>query len=156
MATIPESISRRDVLVGVGAASLAAAGVAIAGTETKSHGKYFEAKAAKKHPALNTALDACITKGQACISHCMETFALGDTTMAACASAVQQMLPVCTATSYLAIYDSKRLEEMAQACVAVCEDCEKECRVHEEHQPECRACADACAAVIKEAKKLLA
>ena len=157
---ILEGVSRRDLLIGAGVvASVAVAGTAIAGTEAGSHAmqhKYSEAQAYKKHVALVAATNECISKGQACISHCMETFRLGDTTMGECAFAVQQMLPVCTAMAYLAAYDSKRLKPMAETCVGVCEDCEKECRVHQEHQPECRACADACAAVIKEAKKLLA
>jgi len=156
----PKGVSRRDLLIGAGVvASVAVAGTAIAGTETGSHtmqSKYSEAQAYKKHIALVAATNECIAKGQACISHCMETFRVGDTTMGECAFAVQQMLPVCTATAYLAAYDSKRLKSMAEACVGVCEDCEKECRVHQDHQPECRACADACAALIKEAKKLLA
>jgi Cys-rich four helix bundle protein (predicted Tat secretion target) len=154
------AVSRRDLLIGAGAvASVAVAGAAIAGTEEGTHamaGKYSEAQAYKKHVALVAATNECIAKGQACISHCMETFVAGDTTMGKCAFAVQQMLPVCTAMAYLAAYDSKRLKPMAETCVGVCEDCEKECRVHQEHQPECRACADACAALIKEAKKLLA
>jgi Cys-rich four helix bundle protein (predicted Tat secretion target) len=152
-------VSRRDLLIGAGVvASAAIAGTAIAGTGAESHTmqhKYFEATAYKKHVALVAAANECIAKGQACISHCMETFLTDDTTMGKCAFAVQQMLPVCTAMAYLAAYDSKRLKPMAETCVGVCEDCEKECRVHEDHQPECRACADACAALIKEAKKLL-
>ena len=32
-------------------------------------------------------------------------------------------------------------------CKQVCKDCEKECRKHEEHI-ECKACADACAALV--------
>ena len=155
-----KTMSRRDVLIGAGAvASVAVAGATIAGAEEGAHTmehKYFEAQAYKKHLALVAATNECIGKGQACISHCMETFLGGDTTMGKCAFAVQQMLPVCTAMAYLAAYDSKRLKPMAETCVGVCEDCEKECRVHQEHQPECRACADACAALIKEAKKLLA
>jgi Cys-rich four helix bundle protein (predicted Tat secretion target) len=154
-----KGVSRRDLLIGAGVvASAAIAGTAIAGTEAEPHTmqhKYSEAVANKKHVALVAAANECIAKGQACISHCMETVLTDDTTMGKCAFAVQQMLPVCTAMAYLAAYDSKRLKPMAETCVGVCEDCEKECRVHEEHQPECRACADACAALIKEAKKLL-
>jgi len=120
------------------------------------HHKYTDAQAYKKHKALTEAANACSTKGEICISHCLETFLTGDTTMAECAYAVQQMLPVCAAMAQLSAYDSKHLGAMAKACIGVCEDCEKECRVHEEHQPECRDCADACAALIKEAKKVLA
>jgi len=56
--------------------------------------------------------------------------------------------------SSLGMYDSKLLEDLARACMGVCSDCEKVCREHAEHQKECKECADACAAVIKECKKL--
>jgi len=158
--SIPASaLGRRELLAAAGAAALlTGAGRAFAAEqEGHSHGKqYFDAKAAKAHAALVAAANECVAKGQICISHCLETFRLDDTTMAECASAVQEMLPVCTALGYLAAYDSRHLKDLARACIPVCETCEKECRVHEEHQIECKDCADACATVIREAKKLLA
>jgi len=149
-------ITRRGLVVGAGAvATMASARLAFAGTEADaSH--YTEAKAYKKRAALVEAANGCISTGRACLSHCMETFLAKDTMMAACALAVEQMLAVCPALATLAASDSKHLPVMAQACIAVCEDCERECRVHQEHQAECRNCADACAALIKEAKKVLA
>jgi Cys-rich four helix bundle protein (predicted Tat secretion target) len=125
------------------------------GAEKMEH-HYSHAKAYKKHVALTAAANECTAKGEICISHCLETFMAGDTTMAECANAVQQMLPVCAAMAQLSTYDSAHLPALAKACIGVCEDCEKECRVHEEHQPECRDCADACAALIKEAKTVVA
>lgn len=164
--TIPKSeqgISRRDLLLGAGAvASAVVAGSAFAAPQTgmpvgaqEMQHHYSHAQAYKKHLALTTAANECTSKGEICISHCLETFLTGDTTMAECAFAVQQMLPVCAAMAQLSNSDSKHLAAMAKACIGVCEDCEKECRVHEEHQPECRDCADACATLIKEAKKVL-
>jgi Cys-rich four helix bundle protein (predicted Tat secretion target) len=158
------SLRRRDVLVGAGALAALAAAPALAaeplgedahaGHEGHGKGKYFEAKAAKAHPKLVTATRECIAKGQTCLSHCFETFRQGDTTMADCAFAVQQMLDVCQAFASLASFDSKHLRAFAPVCIQVCEDCEQECRKHEEHQPECKACADACAALVTEARKL--
>lgn len=159
---------RRDVLVGAGA--LAAAGVASAAHHGDGHDghdahaghqhgekgghKYFKAVRFARNAALVGATENCISKGRQCLSHCFETFLAGDTTMAECAFAVDQMLAVCAAMAHLAANDSPQLAEMARACIAVCEHCEKECRAHEEHQPECKACADACAALIVEAKKV--
>ena len=84
-----KGVSRRDVLIGAGVtASVAEAGAAIAGTEAEPHTmqhKYFAAAAYKKHVALVAAANECIAKGQACISHCMETFLTEDTTMGKCA-----------------------------------------------------------------------
>lgn len=157
-------LRRRDVLLGAGALAALAAAPALAaegdahagheGHEAHAKGRYFEAKATKAHPALVAATQDCLAKGQTCISHCLETFRLGDTTMADCAFAVQQMLHVCTAFAYLASYDSKHLRAFAPVCIQVCLDCEEECRKHEEHQVECKECADACAALVKEARKL--
>ena len=160
MSRSSSSVSRREVLMASAAlaASAAAARIASAG-EHDAHmatAKYSEAKAFKKHAAVVGSANECLAKGQACISHCFETFVAGDTTMAECAFAVEQMLKACDAFAYLAAYDSPHLAAMARVCVSVCEDCEKECRKHEEHQAECRACADACAALIRDAKKLAA
>ncbi len=44
---------------------------------------------------------------------------------------------------------------MARACIAVGEECEKQCRVHEDYQPACMARADARAELVREAEKLL-
>jgi Cys-rich four helix bundle protein (predicted Tat secretion target) len=158
-------MSRRDVVLGAAALATAAATARMAtaaeheghhtGAPAAAH-KYTEPKRYKKNAALVAASNECIARGQACISHCFETFLDGDTTMAECALSVEQMLRVCDAMAYLSAFDSKSLKPMAQACIAVCEDCEKECRVHEEHQKACRECADACAALIKEAKKVAA
>jgi Cys-rich four helix bundle protein (predicted Tat secretion target) len=158
----PESnVTRRRVLAGAGGLAAALlAGRALAAGDEAAHehgGKHYSPGVRnKKHAALAAAVSTCITKGEACLSHCMETFVQGDTTMGKCADAVQQMLPVCRAMSSLAVYDSKHLPDLARACKGVCTDCEKVCRDHAEHQQECKDCADACAAVIVECKKLLA
>lgn len=159
----PTGIGRRDLLVQAGllAASAGVAATVAVAAEEHHHGhehgeghKYFKAERYARRAELVAASNDCIAKGQACISHCMETFLSGDTTMAECAFAVQQMLPVCNAMSYLAAYDSAQLKSMARACIEVCKACEDACRPHQQHQPECRACADACAALIAEAGKV--
>jgi Cys-rich four helix bundle protein (predicted Tat secretion target) len=151
-------MTRRDVLLASAAlAATATAATASSAGEHDAHAataKYSEAKAFKKHAALVATANECLATGQECISHCFETFVAGDTTMAECAFAVEQMLKACDAFSYLAAYDSPHLPAMARVCVSVCEDCERECRKHEDHQAECKACADACAALIRDAKKL--
>jgi hypothetical protein len=54
----------------------------------------------------------------------------------------------------LAGQDAKRLKDYAKVCVAVCSDCEDECRKHEFHHIECKNCAEACAAMIKACQSL--
>jgi Cys-rich four helix bundle protein (predicted Tat secretion target) len=158
------SLTRRSVLSG--AAGLAAALVApsiVAAAEHSGHGGHAEGEARytpgvrnKKHPELIAAANSCLAAGESCISHCMETFVGGDTTMGRCADAVQQMLPVCRAMSSLSVYDSPHLPALAEACIGVCTDCEKVCREHAEHQPECKRCADACAELIAQCKRITA
>lgn len=152
-------VARRRLLSGaVGLATALVAARAVAADPHAGHGDkhYTPGVRNKKRTALVKAAADCTAKGDACLSHCMETFVAGDTTMAACADAVQQMLPVCRAMSQLAAYDSKHLSDLARACIGVCTDCEKACREHAEHQKECKDCADACAALIEECKKLVA
>jgi len=154
-------VTRRRVLSGAaGLATALAAGQALAADPHAGHDhtekRYLPGVRNKKRVALVKAAADCTAKGDACLSHCMETFVQGDTTMATCADAVQQMLPVCRAMSSLGAYDSKHLPDLARACIGVCTDCEKVCREHAEHQKECKDCADACAALIEECKKLLA
>jgi Cys-rich four helix bundle protein (predicted Tat secretion target) len=154
-------LARRRVLAGAaGVATAMLAGRALAADEHAGHQhgdkRYTPGVRNKKRQALVKAAIDCTTKGDACLSHCMETFVQGDTTMGECADAVQQMLPVCRAMSQLGAYDSKHLGDLARACIGVCTDCEKVCREHAEHQKECKDCADACAALIEECKKLVA
>jgi len=158
------SLGRRELLAGAGTVvGMALAGSAWAGEHEKHSGhaghgaaKYSEAVAARAHPKLVRAADECTRTGRICFSHCLETFRGGDTTMADCAWAVEQMMHVCEALSAMASYDSPHLAAMGSVCVSVCEDCERECRVHEDHQQECKDCADACAALIREIRALSA
>ena len=156
----PQALRRRELLVGAGAmAFTAVASAASAGHHEQGEhgsGRYFEADAPAKHGALVAAAYECIATGDVCMSHCLETFRKGDTTMAECARVVADMLAVCRAVASLGGYDSPHLKGQAEVCIAACRDCAEECRKHEKHQPECGRCADACDALIEEARKLTA
>lgn len=144
-------IKRRDVLTGMGA-MLVASGPGLA---------YAADHAAHAHqlsPAVQAVIDAaaaCEQAGEACIAHCMASFRAGDTSLAECATSVQQMVPACTAVGRLAHYDSPHLKAFVAACAKVCADCEAQCRKHEQHPP-CEACAESCAKFIAAAKALAA
>jgi Cys-rich four helix bundle protein (predicted Tat secretion target) len=156
------AFGRRELLVGAGALGVLAAARSALASEGAGHeghsspSRYTPGVANKRHPALLAATWDCIAKGEACLSHCMETFAAGDTTMAECAASVDTMLPVCNALAHLAVRDSKHLPAIARACNDVCADCEKACREHAEHQPECKAAADACQRLQAELAKFVA
>ncbi len=145
-------LSRRDLLVG-GAGTVVVASLPVApATAAEEHAGH----APGPHQALIGAARTCIAEGDACVAHCLAMFATGDTSLAACAKAVSEMVPACSAVAQLATLDAKRLEQFLGPCIDVCADCEKECRKHADKHAVCKACADACAAFITEAKKLKA
>lgn len=102
--------------------------------------------AAPVNRRLVDAASDCVKAGQACLVHCMEAFSAGDTSLVACARLVDQMLSVCGTLQKLAAAGSPRLGDMAKVALAICDDCEKECRKHADHHATCKACAEACKA----------
>jgi len=136
-------ISRREVLLGMGAVATAAyAGVAVSAMPGHDHSKHTA-----QLPDLLDATNNCLDKGQRCIAHCLVSFTEGDLALAECAKKVHEMQAICGAFSYLLAANSGYTRAYASVCEQVCKDCEKECRKHEKHI-ECEACAKACAEVV--------
>ena len=143
-------ISRRDMLLGIGAATA----VAYAGTAASAMPGHDHSKHTAQHPGVLDAVNGCVDKGQRCITHCLVSFQEGDLALADCASKVHEMQAICSAYSYLLAANSSYIQAYADVCTKVCQDCETECRKHEEHV-ECKACADACANVVDQIKLTL-
>jgi Cys-rich four helix bundle protein (predicted Tat secretion target) len=105
----------------------------------------------------------CVGAGYACIQHCDEELASGNTNFAKCSSAVRQMVVLCQAMTQLASMKSARLPEVIDACISSCEACRDACNEHKAHWAhgmhlECKACSEACddtIAAAKAIKKLL-
>jgi len=136
---VTDGISRREVLLGMGAAaSMAYAGSSFAAMKGHDHSKH-----STQLTEVMDAVNGCTDKGRRCISHCMTSFVEGDTELAACASKVQEMQAVCGGFAYLVASNSSYTKEYSSVCEKVCADCAKECRKHEKHI-ECEACANAC------------
>jgi len=136
-------ISRRDLLLGLGAAAtVACAAPALAAMPGHDHSKH-----SAQQPGVLNAVNDCVDKGQRCIAHCLVSFQEGDLALADCAAKVHEMQAICGAFSYLLAANSSYSRDYAAVCSRVCEDCEKECRKHEEHV-ECKACAEACAELV--------
>ena len=134
-----DGISRRNVLLGLGAAAtMAYTGTASAAMKGHDHSKH-----STQLTDLMDAVNACNDKGRRCIAHCMVSFTEGDVELADCASKVQEMLSVCGGFSYLVASNSSYIKDYARVCEKVCTDCAKECKKHEKHI-ECDACAKAC------------
>jgi Cys-rich four helix bundle protein (predicted Tat secretion target) len=141
-------VNRRDMILGVGAI----ASVAVSGTAWASDA-HDHAGHAHVHSTLVDALANCTASGEVCVSHCLATFAEGDTALAACAAKVQEMLAVCSALSHLAASNSSHFGDMAKVCSTVCEDCSKQCNEHADKHAAYRNCMEACDAVVAELKK---
>lgn len=135
-------ISRRDMLLGIGAATVAYAGSASAVMKDHDHSKH-----STQLVELMDAVNACNDKGRRCISHCLVSFTEGDTELADCARKVQEMQAVCGGFAYLVASNSSYSKEYSRVCAKVCSDCARECRKHEKHI-ECEACATACDNII--------
>jgi Cys-rich four helix bundle protein (predicted Tat secretion target) len=141
-------MNRRDVLgTAIGGASLV-----MAMDKVFAEGHQHE-HGASAHASLSEAARHCASSGDACMSHCLQLFAQGDTTTAACAKSVYQMTAICEALARLASANFEHLAEFAKIAHATCLDCEKECRKHENEHAICKACAESCAACAEECKK---
>jgi Cys-rich four helix bundle protein (predicted Tat secretion target) len=104
--------------------------------------------------ALVAAASDCVSKGEICLSHCLELLGTGDKSMAACSKSVNEMLAVCGALLSLAAQGAPSLSKLASVALDVCKRCETECRKHVHSQ--CKDCAAACAACAAECKKIAA
>ena len=140
-------VSRRDVLMGLGAFATAAyAGSAVSAMPGHDHSKH-----SAQLPDVLDATFNCLDKGQRCIAHCLVSFQEGDTALADCASKVHEMQAICSGFSYLLASNSEYTKAYASVCEQVCKDCEDECMKHKEHI-ECKACGEACAELIDQIK----
>ncbi len=143
------NLSRRELLGGAVATTVAlASGVSLAAGEHSHH-------AANKNTALLDSALECLKQSQLCMDHCVEMMKTGDTSLAVCADLVNETMAMCTALSQMAAYRSEHLHDLARVCISVCEDCEQECRKHEQKHAECKACGDSCAACINECEQLI-
>ena len=151
--TCNHAISRRALLVGAGALGAALATGASVAADAPGH---RHENHAPQNPKALDAVNNCVVKAQQCAAHCLVAFQEGDTTLADCARKVNEMRPICSAFSYQLAGNSPYVKALSAVCRQACEDCEKECRVHEDKHRECKECAEACAQVIAAIESLSA
>jgi Cys-rich four helix bundle protein (predicted Tat secretion target) len=154
-----ELMTRRVLLRGAGLLAVAAAtGASLrvsAASGEHDHQHHVHTTDIGLQRVIDHAMD-CVKKGEICSQHCIDLVKAGDTTIADCMDTVQQMLASCTAMAKLAAHNSRHLKALMQVCIGICEDCEKECRKHEDKHAECKACANSCADCIKVCKEYIA
>jgi len=168
--------SRRSLVAGAAAIAAATAATAIAkpakgkmpmdhgsmdhgnmagmpGMEHMDHGGHFELTRDEKR--VVSALADCQVAGEACLSHCIESLAAGDTSLAACARSVRTMLAVCRAAQVLVETHSAFAGQQLSLCRDACSACETECQPHKDHHETCRDCATACHDAMEAIDRLL-
>lgn len=145
-------MNRRDVIAGAGAALAA---TMASGLLSNNSGVAFAAGG----DSLLADLSKCIENGKVCQAHCIEEMAKGNKDMAKCNRTIHDMLAVCEAMHSLVAYKSDRAKELAAVCIKACQVCADACEEHKSHWAhkmhlECKACHEACVAVIKTLKKV--
>jgi len=118
-----------------------------------AHGGHFELTRDEKR--VVTALAECQVAGEVCLSHCIESLATGDTSLAACARSVRAMLAVCKAAQVLVETHSALAGQQLSLCRDACSACETECAPHKAHHETCRDCATACHDAMEAIDRLL-
>ena len=138
-------MNRREALkVAAGSAALLA-GSAMAEDEHKFH-KHVEFRNANED--LVNEARKCSQTGEACLKVCLEVLEMGDTSMAACAKSVRELIIACDALAGMAAHDSKHLASYAAVTSKICGECREQCLKHKEHS-QCLDCANACEECIK-------
>jgi Cys-rich four helix bundle protein (predicted Tat secretion target) len=148
-------MERREMLKTVLATAVGAISTAAMAADHSHHNHGAPGMSSRNAGVIAASAD-CLKTGEACLAHCLYLLGNGDTSVAACAQSVNELLATCTALMKLAGQDSKFVPAMAKVAAEICASCEKECRKHADHHPECKACAESCAACVKECKKLAA
>ncbi len=153
---LQDSGKRKLIQGAVALTTAMASGIALAANhQHQPHQHHGMAANDLNHQLVESGTD-CVKHSELCISHCIELFKQGDTTLARCAESVNDVLAVCNTLVRLASSNSPHLKSYAHVCIAVNRDCEKECRKHEKKHEMCKACADSCKHCIELCENLLA
>lgn len=145
-----QQLSRRSmvglsVALGAGALGLAT------GTRDVS-AEMAKEKGAVAEMSIVDVAARCIAMGEKCNAHCLDVLRSGDASLAECNRSVSVMLAVCHAVARMAALESERLPDIVKVAHQTCDDCRIECEKHADHHPECKACGEACAAMLKAMK----
>jgi Cys-rich four helix bundle protein (predicted Tat secretion target) len=146
-------MERRELMQGAGVlalAGLATRAMAQASVPADPHAHHHHG--GSKTSALTASAADCLSKGEACLAHCLVLLSDGNKEMAACAQSVNQMLAICGALHKVSAQSGTQLKALASLASGVCDECEKECRKHGDKHAECKACADSCAECSKQCK----
>jgi len=138
---------RREIIAAAGAFAIAGS-VTEATAQTEMH--------PPKYKALEESTSKCVATGEDCLRHCIAMMEMKDSSMAACANMVLQLIASCRALQTLASLNSTFTAAFAKDTAAVCAACEAECRKFYTKYTVCKACADACKSCADDCRKVTA
>jgi len=98
-------------------------------------------------PKLEELMDyvlECIKMAEICQQHSMHMFQMGDTKLADCAIATQELLAVSKALLTLIANNSANLKSYLKVVVTITESCAKECEKFADDHIQCSDSAEAC------------
>ncbi|MEM1022776.1 MAG: four-helix bundle copper-binding protein [Myxococcota bacterium] len=149
--------NRRSMLLTVGAAAAASPASLLSAAAGAKPGKGHDHAhhGVDRHNDARAEIADCIAAGEACLAHCIEALSTGTKSLAKCASAVRDMIPICQAMGPVIASRSPLLKDLAAVCIKSCERCEAECEPHVDHHAECRNCRDLCRRTKASIKTLL-
>jgi Cys-rich four helix bundle protein (predicted Tat secretion target) len=152
-------MNRRDALLTTGSMIVSASigALACGGNNAVAQGTAKPAAGGAPPPAPHVhggdasvadAAQACLAKGQTCLSHCIGMVAAGDTSMSGCLRTVHDMHAVMSGVAAAAASGSRHLGALARAAMEFCKDCEAECKKHADKHAVCKDCMEACTRAI--------
>lgn len=152
-------MNRRFAMNALGLATLAACARTAGAAEHDHHHMHGAGGAAActmgRYKALVAATSDCVAQGQACLAHCLRLLSGGDGSLGACATTVNQVLPLCTALQALAGQESALTPKLAKVTLEACTACADACKPHVEHHAECKACYESCMECIKQCQAVV-
>jgi Cys-rich four helix bundle protein (predicted Tat secretion target) len=149
-------MQRRDFIASAGtAAALASAVRAYAQPGQTIPNKPMDDMHAPKYKPVEQSSSACVASGEDCLRHAVGMWSMKDTSMAASANAIMQLVAVCQSLHTLAALNSPFTVDFAKTTAAVCDAAAKECQPFYAKYPECKACSDDCSKCAVECRKLI-
>ncbi|MCE2029377.1 four-helix bundle copper-binding protein [Sessilibacter corallicola] len=149
-----ESESKRNFLVGALALGLATS-VSSAFAKSKDDHHHHHHVSDDKAQLVDAAID-CVKNTIVCRDHCIELLKTGDTTLTECLDISNDTIAMCNTLTQLSSSNSDHLMAFAKVSLAVCQDCEKECRRHKDKHQACKDCMESCSRCIDAIEKYMA
>ncbi len=147
------SESKRNFLKGAFALGVA---TSIGSVFAKSkEGHHHHHVSGDKAQLVDAAID-CVKNTIVCRDHCIELMKTGDTTLSECLDISNDTIAMCNTLTQLSSSNSDHLMAFAKISLAVCQDCEKECRRHKDKHQACKNCMESCSRCIDAIEKYMA